>query len=159
MAVCRIDFQSNTVKLRERPRPSALSYDRAMKSSAISPHIFWCGSQPQRKLDAYLLAILVRIEVDELESHRCKKRDALLQPSILTADNLGPVARLYAYCQALMEKRHVDSAGAMAHLIRDSECGGVASGLPESRQAVGRAKAELLEFVERNASPGFKSYG
>lgn len=130
-----------------------------MERSRIVPHISWSGPQPQFEVDAYLLAMLVRLYSAGLELEDESKRDAMAHPSVLTTENLHMVAVMYAYYKASMEEAGVKNVEDMLKLIKASQEGGVEPWLPQNDAAVRKAEAELLEYVETPGNPGFTCFG
>jgi len=130
-----------------------------MERSPIIPHLSWSGPQPDREVDAYLLAMLVRVYSSGLENEDESDRDIMLCPSVLTTANLHMVAVMYAYYKERMEENGARNTEAMLKLVRDSDEDDVPNWLLGAEAAVSRAEKELLEFVETVAHPGFTAFG
>jgi hypothetical protein len=130
-----------------------------MERSAIVPHVSWSGPQPDKETDSYLLAMLLRIHSSGLESDDDVERDKMLHPSILTIKNLPVISIMYAYYKNKMAEQGVRDTENMLRLIKASAEDCVADWLPGNEDAVRRAEAELLEFVETPGNKGFSAFG
>jgi hypothetical protein len=129
-----------------------------MERSAIIPHISWSGPQPERETDAYLLAMLLRIHETELDEAE-PKRDLFAHPSVLTTENMQAIAIMYAFYKERMEETGARNAENMLRLIKEMENDCVTKWLPGSMEAIRRAEAELIEYVETPAHKGFTAFG
>lgn len=127
-----------------------------MERSAIVPHIAWSGPQPERAVDAYLLAMLLRMS--EAGPDAGEGRDPLQEPSVLTAENLHAVAIMYAFYRELMMAHEVSRIEELVQLIKAAEKASVARWLKAGRTAIGRAERELIAYAERPGR-GFTAFG
>lgn len=130
-----------------------------MQRSTIAPHISWSGPQPQKEMDAYLLAMLLRIYASGLEREDEAKRDMLRHPSVLTTNNIHTIAIMYAYYQEKMEEDGIRNTENMLKLIKSCEDECVSKWLPGASMAVTKAEGELIEYVDTPSNKGFSAFG
>jgi hypothetical protein len=130
-----------------------------MERSQITPHLSWSGPQPDREIDAYLLAMLLRVHAAGLDLPDDEKRDPLLHPSVLTTNNLHLIAVMYAFYKEKMDEAGARNTEAMLKLIKDSEDETVAAWLPGAEGFIRKAEEELIDYVETPGNPGFTSFG
>lgn len=128
-----------------------------MERSEIVPHLSWSGPQPRREVDAYLLAMLVRVHASGLDDDA--KCDPLQTPSVLTTENLEMVAVMYAFYRQRMEESGARSIEDMLNLVHNTGEDDVEQWSGHNEEAIRRAEAELLEFVDTAKTPGFRCFG
>ena len=130
-----------------------------MERSAIVPHMSWSGPQPDKETDAYLLAMLLRIYSSGLDFESEEERDAMLHPSVLTTENLSVIALMYAFYKERMEDAGARNTEDMLRLIKTVDEESITEWIPDHKDDISKAEAELLEFVESKSTPGFKCFG
>lgn len=129
----------------------------AMRRIPIRPHISWSGPQPDREVDAYLLAMLLRLET--AGPYANEARDPLRQPSVLTRENLHGIAILYSFYRELMAAQGVSSIEDLAQLIKAAKKASVTRWLKTNRTAVSMAERELSAYAEMPGRKGFTAFG
>jgi len=126
---------------------------------AVAPHISWTGPQPANEADAYLLAKLLRVISPNAEFMGEERQHQLMYASILTTENLHPVATLYAFYKAHMPEASVMGTRGRLKLIKASAEESLTSWAPKNSQAIRTAAEELIEFVETPKNHGFRAFG
>ena len=130
-----------------------------MDRSAITPHISWSGPQPERDVDAYLLAMLLRIYSSGLTYETEEKRDKMAAPSVLTTDNMPVVAIMYAFYKSLMEERGVNSVDGMLRLVKEVDDEAAVNWYPGHEEEIQKAERELIDYVDTPGNAGFRCFG
>ena len=127
-----------------------------MERSAIKPHISWRGPAPDNEINAYLLAMLVRIYSSGGTSG---DRDNTATPSVLTTGNLRVVSVMYAFYQSRMADAKVRSTEEMLKVIRDCGEDNALHWLVDNEAAVKEAEHELIDYVDTKGTSGFRCFG
>lgn len=130
-----------------------------MERSRIVPHLTWSGPQPDREENAYLLAMLLRIHSAGLDSADGNKRDAHMHPSVLTTENLHVISVMYAFYTEQMAEASITNTEDMLKLVKASHEGCVENWIGDNAQAIHKAEAQLLEYVDTTQCSGFRCFG
>lgn len=131
--------------------------DIKSKGKVKIPHLSWSGPVPHSDVEAYALAMVVRIaDTDQ----KCRiKRTMEVAPSVLTITNLPLVARLYAYYTSHIRDEGIRTNEKLLAFMIASARDDVWAWARDNKKLVMQAEAELLEFVETEGHPGFRTYG
>lgn len=130
-----------------------------MERSPIVPHISWSGPAPEREADAYLLAMILRIYASGLDFEDESKQDNLIHPSVLTTANLHMISTMYAFYKQSMDDAGVKTTEDMLKLVKGSDEDKVVSWIADNEEAIHKAEAELLEFVDTRTQKGLSAFG
>lgn len=130
--------------------------DTKYKDQAKPPHLNWSGPQPHSEIEAYALAIVLRMASTD-ERNRTKR--ASEAPSILTTDNIRIVAKLYAFYSNAIRDERIRTTDKLLMFISASAKDNVWTWAQDNKELVRRAEAELLEFLETKNHIGFRCYG
>ena len=130
-----------------------------MNRTEIRPHVAWSGPQPESAVDAYLLAMLVRIHGSGLTFDRAIERDRISSPSLLTTKNLRVVSIMYAFYQSRMADDGVRTTEDLLKMIKACGQDDALHWLKHNEAAVKEAEHELIEFVETKKVRGFSAFG
>ena len=128
-----------------------------MERSNIVPHVSWSGPAPEREVDSYLLAMLLRIHSSGPD--KTAKRALSRAPSVLTTKNLHDVSVLYAFYKEKMDESGVKSSESLLHAIQENADANVGEWVLHNKQKVTQAETELLEYVETEKNKGFSAFG
>lgn len=121
------------------------------------PHLSWKGPGPERELEAYALAIIVRLIGTGLKDRTQRTPDML--PSSLTSKNLSRISGLYAFIKDRLELDGVKTYEGMLNLFKESTKINMIDWRKANRDKITKAEQELINYVDTKNHVGFRAYG
>jgi len=123
----------------------------------VNPHLSWSGPGPKSQIEAYALAILVRILGTGLKDRNERTPD--IPPTPLTSGMVRGLSIFYGYCLSEIRDNEIKTNENMLTMIKDSASMDLIKWSHEHENLVQRTGIELIDFVQTNSQPGFTVYG
>lgn len=131
--------------------------DTKNKARVNLPHLSWSGPAPENSIDAYALAMVVRMAATGPSD--CAKRTMTMSPSVLTVTNIQLVAQLYAFYRNAIRDEGIRTDEMLLRFMSSSARTNVWAWAHENPALVNQAEVELINYVETNAVSGFRVFG
>lgn len=131
--------------------------DTKHKGKIKLPHLSWSGPQPHSEIEAYALAMVVRM-VGTSQRDRTK-RTLTMAPSVLTTSNIKVVAQVYAFYCSNIRDIPIKTNEKLLQFLTGAVNEDVWKWAHDNKALVSKAEAELIEMVETANHGGFRVFG
>jgi hypothetical protein len=123
----------------------------------LTPHLSWRGPQPDNQVEAYALAMIVR--VFDCSGVTVDRRSPGQKPSALTRTNFNTVSSVYAFCRNMIRESAPVTQREMLKMVREQDSDEVWEWVADNPDKVNEARVDLFDMIDAPGNPGFICYG